>query len=393
MNFALLYFYICGCIFSFSISGCYVNAHVVNGNVTCENHLPDAFGEYSVGYNEKCDLSCKSGYVSVFQKEALCQNGRLTPRLDCVRPDALLLLAGRSDTHGVLNTVELVTKRGVCRGAVPALPAMRWRMIAESIDKEHVMACGGVNIFGDPKKHCWTLGFAEEPFWSESPNMLVARDAAAWALEGNFLIVLGGSLGKLNGYTDSVELHNVKSRQWVEGPRMSSSRYSHCAVGLGNGSIITTGGYGGLDQVERLDVDTGKWWRLPELNPVRAQHGCAIVDLDGEQGVLVVGGDSGGTRLKDVRFLSLERPESGWRKVADLNTARWGRPGVAMVGGRITVAAGWDGVRDLSTVEYYDEKRQRWRLTASRLQYERRWPASTPISLSLFPKCAQKRER
>jgi len=372
---------------------CYVNARVVNGNVTCENHLPDAFGEYSIGYNEKCDLSCKSGYVSVFQKEALCQNGRLTPRLDCVRPDALLLLAGRSDTHGVLNTVELVTNRGVCRGAVPTLPAMRWRMIAESIDKEHVLACGGVNIFGDPKKHCWTLGFAEEPFWSEAPNMLVARDAAAWALEGNFLIVLGGSLGKLNGYTDSVEMHNVKSRQWIEGPRMSSSRYSHCAVGLGNGSIIVTGGYGGLDQVERLDIDTGKWWPLPELNPVRAQHGCAIVDLDGEQGVLVVGGDSGGTRLKDVRFLPIEDPASGWRKVADLNTARWGRPGVAMVGGRITVAAGWDGVRDLATVEYYDEKTQRWRLTASRLQFERRWPASTPISLSLFPKCAQKRER
>jgi hypothetical protein len=107
----------------------------------------------------------------------------------------------------------------------------------------------------------------------------------------------------------------------------------------------------------------------------------------------VVGGDSGGTRLKDVRFLSLSDPASGWKKVADLNTARWGRPGVAMVGGRITVAAGWDGVRDLDTVEYYDEKTMKWRLTASRLQTERRWPASTPISLSLFPKCAQKRER
>ena len=375
------------------LSGCFINAKVVNGNVTCDNHIPDAFGEYSIGYNEKCDLSCKSGYVSVFQKEALCQNGRLTPRLDCVRPDALLLLAGRSDTHGVLNTVELVTNRGVCRGAVPTLPAMRWRMIAQSIDKETVLACGGVNIFGDPKKHCWILGFAQEPFWSEAPHMLVARDAAAWALEGNFLIVLGGSLGKLNGYTDSVEMHNVESRQWIQGPQMSSSRYSHCAVGLGNGSIIVTGGYGGLDQVERLDIDTGKWWSLPELNPVRAQHGCAIVDLDGEQGVLVVGGDSGGTRLKDVRFLPLRDPASGWRKVADLNTARWGRPGVAMVGGRITVAAGWDGVRDLATVEYYDEKTKRWRLTASRLQFERRWPASTPISLSLFPKCAQKRER
>ena len=35
---------------------------------------------------------------------------------------------------------------------------------------------------------------------------------------------------------------------------MSSSRYSHCAVGLGNGSIIVTGGYGGFGSAERLDI-------------------------------------------------------------------------------------------------------------------------------------------
>ncbi len=40
----------------------------------------------------------------------------------------------------------------------------------------------------------------------------------------------------------------------------------------------------------------------------------------------------------------------------------------------------------------YDERQSRWRLTSSRLQTERRWPAATPISLSLFPKCAQKRQ-
>ena len=35
---------------------------------------------------------------------------------------------------------------------------------------------------------------------------------------------------------------------------------------------------------------------------VRAQHGCALVELRGESGMLVVGGDSGGTRLNDVRL-------------------------------------------------------------------------------------------
>ena len=50
----------------------------------------------------------------------------------------MLLIGGRSDTHGVLNTVELVTGRGVCRGAVPPLPAMRWRMITSTVAEDKV---------------------------------------------------------------------------------------------------------------------------------------------------------------------------------------------------------------------------------------------------------------
>lgn len=47
---------------------------------------------------------------------------------------------------------------------------------------------------------------------------------------------------------------------------------------------------------------SGIWTELPALNPLRAQHGCALVELNGEKGVLVAGGDSGGTRLNDVRY-------------------------------------------------------------------------------------------
>ena len=50
-----------------------------------------------------------------------------------------------------------------------------------------------------------------------------------------------------------------------------------------------------------LSLCSGLWTDLPKLNPLRAQHGCALVELNGEKGVVVVGGDSGGTRLSDVR--------------------------------------------------------------------------------------------
>ena len=169
----------------------------------------------------------------------------------------------------------------------------------------------------------------------------VPRDAAAWAAESGKLYVLGGSLGTLSGYTASTEVYDPDSDTWEVGVSLTSTRASHCAVGDGEGHIVVTGGYGALELVQSLDLRTGQWSRLPDLQPVRAQHGCALVELGDRHGVIVVGGDSGGTRLSDVRFLPLEGRGRGreWEKIADLNIARWGRPSVGLIGGRVTGAS------------------------------------------------------
>ncbi len=209
-------------------------------------------------------------------------------------------------------------------------------------------------------------------------HVSVPRDAAAWAAEEGKLYVMGGSLGTLAGYTASTEVYHPDRDIWEVGVSLTSTRASHCAVGDSRGHIIVTGGYGALELVQSLDLVTGKWRRLADLQPVRAQHGCALVEHGGRRGVVVVGGDSGGTRLSDVRFLALdsERPENEqWLKIADLNTARWGRPSVGVVGGRMTgdtdtiksksenctflVIGGWDGVKTLNSVETYDEENER----------------------------------
>ena len=190
----------------------------------------------------------------------------------------------------------------------------------------------------------------------------VPRDAAAWAAEQGKLYVMGGSLGTLSGYTASTEVYDPVQDQWTVGVSLTSTRASHCAVGDGEGNIIVTGGYGALELVQQLHLSTGRWTRLADLQPVRAQHGCALVTLRGQRGVMVVGGDSGGTRLSDVRFLPLDVPPrvQVWTKIADLNIARWGRPSVGLIGGRVTVIGGWDGVQTLNSVETYDEKNERY---------------------------------
>lgn len=347
-------------------------------------------------HGSECSLECQPGFVSLERREATCSSGSWDSVLQCVRPGAMLVVGGRSDTYGVLSSVELLTSGGVCRGAVPSIPAMRWKMVAATLGGDTVLVCGGINFLGDPKTTCWALQLQPPPgtkdtftpSWREMEGLSVPRDAAAWAAEGGSLFVMGGSLGPLSGYTASVEVWDGES--WAVGPNLSSSRASHCAVGLGNGSIIVTGGYGALRAVQRLDISSRTWTDLPSLNPLRAQHGCALVELEGRRGVLVAGGDSGGTRLNDVRFLALD-PAATWTRLADLNTARWGRPSIGVIGGRITVVGGWDGVKALSSVEYYDEKSETWQTSRiSRLSTDRRWAAATQINTKLFPKCVSK---
>ena len=117
----------------------------------------------------------------------------------------------------------------------------------------------------------------------------VPRDAAAWAAEEGKLYVMGGSLGTLSGYTASTEVYDPVEDQWTVGVSLTTTRASHCAVGDGEGNIIVTGGYGALELVQQLHISTGRWTRLADLQPVRAQHGCALVTLRGQRGVMVVG--------------------------------------------------------------------------------------------------------
>ena len=46
-------------------------------------------------------------------RESRCFNGKMTQRLECVPPDAMLIVGGRSDTYGVLSSVELVRVESV----------------------------------------------------------------------------------------------------------------------------------------------------------------------------------------------------------------------------------------------------------------------------------------
>merc|ERR1719233_957087 len=174
---------------------CIINPWPDSGNITCPES-PLARGQYIVKSGNKCHLNCNKGFVTLDAKETLCLNGQWSHKLYCVLPGALLVVGGRSDTYGVLSSVELVTSGGVCRNIVPNLPTMRWKMVSASIDEDTVVACGGINFLGDPKTHCWRLDFSySKPKWTAMQSLSVPRDAAAWAAEQGKLYVMGDLWG------------------------------------------------------------------------------------------------------------------------------------------------------------------------------------------------------
>ena len=76
------------------------------GNITCPGS-PMARGNFIVTSGNKCHLYCSKGFVALNAKEATCYNGRLSDELYCVLPGAMIVVGGRSDTSGVLSSVEL----------------------------------------------------------------------------------------------------------------------------------------------------------------------------------------------------------------------------------------------------------------------------------------------
>ena len=162
--------------FLFIFSECLISPSLQGGNITCPKS-PVARGKFIVTSGNKCQLTCENNYVTFDAKEATCYNGRLSHDLYCVLPGTMIVVGGRSDTSGVLSSVELITSGGVCQNIIPDIPSMRWKMISASITDDLIVACGGINFLGDPKTDCWKMEFEfNRPRWGSMQSLSGKKD-------------------------------------------------------------------------------------------------------------------------------------------------------------------------------------------------------------------------
>ena len=121
------------------------------------------------------------------------------------------------------------------------------------------------------------------------------------------MLVLGGrdqEGSELIGF----EIYDNENNEWKPVPEweMVQGRYSFCAVPVNETAILIIGGYnqnGPLASVELLDIKSGRWETLDDLPQPRYGHACLLMELAGQEGILVSGGALTGS---DVDFYDLQ---------------------------------------------------------------------------------------
>jgi len=241
---------------------------------------------------------------------------------------------------------------------------------------DNVYVCGGSSgTFGDSTVHfeCFVkkADSARSGRWKIGPSMEYKTSHAASASFGRKIYVFGGYKKPVCDKTPQVQVFNADSQKWSSSFFMDPPDFIgafNCAA-ASNSRIYITGGY-----YERSYVDSNKckeepsgeeltasnrdkdnyqknvlifspkngiWSKGPEMMHRRRNHGCAIVTIGGQQGLLVAGGYNPEEFFLDsVEFLSFSAGDRSWQKLSSFNTARGSRLGLFQVRNLIYALSG-----------------------------------------------------
>ncbi|BHF85599.1 hypothetical protein SprV_1002876800 [Sparganum proliferum] len=189
------------------------------------------------------------------------------------------------------------------------------------------------------------------------------REYATYSPVGESIFVVGGDTAQ-GWYSSGVEEFLVAERRWRKRASLAVGRRYHAAAVLteaaGEALIGVFGGLsngGPLSSCEVYEVSRDRWFKLPDLREKRSA--TAAVCLPGDSRIFVFGGTNDSSPLASVEFCQLradwrERATSSdfWQPAAPMRTARWGLAATHFRG-KIIVAGGYDGKKDLDVVEMF----------------------------------------
>jgi hypothetical protein len=158
--------------------------------------------------------------------------------------DGRLLVTGGRDGSNVLNSAEVLTKKG-WESNIPSLPVGIWYHCMVTVNSTTVMVIGGYqNNQLSGKTFYYTFGGKS---WTLGPELKnkrfghtcgrIQRNSRS---QGMSIIVVGGSNG--SSILSSVEILDESSNEWKTGPELPFGIFSSKMVEDQNGGVVLIGG-------------------------------------------------------------------------------------------------------------------------------------------------------
>lgn len=240
-------------------------------------------------------------------------------------------------------------------------PASQWRslpdaptarlMMAWTVLDDKIWLAGGM-------RHGETLQTVQsyDPqtgAWQSQPQLPIPVHHATAATYRGEVVVIGGASDNIAQASNKV--FAFRGGGWVELPSLEHARAAAAAAVVGD-KLVVVGGQNAKQLVPQTEVFDGKSWKQAADLPTPREHLAAVSD-----GVYMY--TLGGRFLSsDKNSAAFERfdPASGkWEKLVDMPTPR-GSFGAAYIDGRIVAVGGEEPTRVLGTAEMYDIADGKW---------------------------------
>lgn len=249
-----------------------------------------------------------------------------------------------------------------------------------------VLAVGGV---GD-NASCSTNATSEvyspvSGTWADGPNAPVSFGTGHSAIRlNNGRVLVSGGGNRCGTVFRSAALFDPTTSTWIRTGNMTAAREFHSSIVLPDGRVLVAGGVGqnslflSIASAEIYDPTTGQWTAVPNMATPRSTS-CngymepflatlpngKVMAAAGYRTIAPVGCLNGHTRSLSARAEVFDVASLTWSPAAALCTPRAVTTLTPLLDGRVLVAGGTDGTRDLDTAELFNPATGTWDRAAS----------------------------
>lgn len=228
--------------------------------------------------------------------------------------------------------------------------------VREHFERELVVLCGSSGLF-EAHSAPQTYNLRQNTWRGYTP-LTMDRDDAAVLCTGPQIYVIGGLSGLHNRCVITASVETCENGCWAELAPMQTPRTS-CAAAFANGpngDLFVFGGDSGRCTLDSVEVFRDKKWTKRKAMPTarRGLHAAAL-----GRKVYLCGGCRAGEESGCASVDIYDMDQDTWTRGPPMQRVRT-HFGLAVLGGRIFVAGGKNGLQRYASVECYDERQGTW---------------------------------